>query len=134
MRSNVRLTSHHRSEINEKEKNSEMLIYILSHIVEFRKSGESGRPVIHIHKLTETLLQETGAENRKVSSGWGYREPWIALASSLHDIGKIGVDEKILNKPGKLTKEEFEITENAYRLSVQKCRGTAWASSERATR
>lgn len=33
----------------------------------------------------------------------------IALASSLHDIGKIGVDEKILNKPGKLTKEEFEI-------------------------
>lgn len=28
---------------------------------------------------------------------------------ALHDIGKIGIDEKILNKPGRLTKEEFEI-------------------------
>ena len=33
----------------------------------------------------------------------------ITTASALHDIGKIGIDEKILNKPGKLTKEEFEI-------------------------
>ena len=33
----------------------------------------------------------------------------IVLASSLHDIGKIGIDEKILNKPGKLTQEEYEI-------------------------
>ena len=31
------------------------------------------------------------------------------MASSLHDIGKIGIDDKILNKKGKLTKEEFEI-------------------------
>ena len=30
------------------------------------------------------------------------------MASALHDIGKIGIDEKILNKPGKLTKEEFD--------------------------
>lgn len=33
----------------------------------------------------------------------------ISMASALHDIGKIGIDEKILNKPGKLTKEEFDI-------------------------
>ena len=32
----------------------------------------------------------------------------IAIASAFHDIGKIGIDEKILNKPGKLTPEEFE--------------------------
>ena len=42
--------------------------------------------------------------------GWSEEEVnkirYIAL---LHDIGKIGIDEKILNKPGKLTKEEFEI-------------------------
>ena len=31
------------------------------------------------------------------------------MASSLHDIGKIGIDDKILNKNGKLTKEEFEV-------------------------
>ena len=33
----------------------------------------------------------------------------IATASALHDIGKIGIDEKILNKPGRLTPEEYEI-------------------------
>jgi len=32
----------------------------------------------------------------------------IALASALHDIGKIGIEEAILNKPGKLTQEEYE--------------------------
>ena len=31
----------------------------------------------------------------------------IFIASSFHDIGKIGIDEKILNKPGRLTVEEF---------------------------
>ena len=40
----------------QKEKNSEMLIHILSHIVEFR-NGESGSHVLHIHKLTEMLLE-----------------------------------------------------------------------------
>ena len=32
----------------------------------------------------------------------------IALASALHDIGKIGIEEAILNKPEKLTQEEYE--------------------------
>ena len=35
----------------------------------------------------------------------------ISTASSLHDIGKIGIDEKILNKPGRLTPEERKIME-----------------------
>ena len=33
----------------------------------------------------------------------------IALASAAHDVGKIAISEKILNKPGKLTEEEYEI-------------------------
>ena len=102
-----RLTSLITAQINEKEKNSEMLIHILSHIVEFR-NGESGRHVLHIHKLTEMLLERLAQKTEKYHLD-GDTRAMIALASSLHDIGKIGVDEKILNKPGKLTKEEFEI-------------------------
>ena len=102
-----RLTSLITAQINEKEKNSEMLIHILSHIVEFR-NGESGSHVIHIHKLTEMLLERLAQKTEKYHLD-GDTRAMIALASSLHDIGKIGVDEKILNKPGKLTKEEFEI-------------------------
>ncbi|WP_406768915.1 HD-GYP domain-containing protein [Candidatus Clostridium stratigraminis] len=33
----------------------------------------------------------------------------IRIASLLHDVGKIGIDDKILNKPGRLTNEEYEI-------------------------
>ena len=36
----------------------------------------------------------------------------IVTASALHDIGKIGIDDKILNKPGRLTDEEFKIMQN----------------------
>ena len=90
-----------------KRENSEMLIHILSHIVEFR-NGESGSHVLHIHKLTEMLLERLAQKTEKYHLD-GDTRAMIALASSLHDIGKIGVDEKILNKPGKLTKEEFEI-------------------------
>ena len=41
----------------------------------------------------------------------------ITTASSLHDIGKIRIPEEILNKPGRLTDEEFKIiamTANAF--------------------
>ena len=59
-----RLTSLITAQINEKEKNSEMLIHILSHIVEFR-NGESGSHVIHIHKLTEMLLERLAQKTEK---------------------------------------------------------------------
>ena len=84
-----------------------MMIGILSRIVEFRNS-ESGSHVLHINIITGMLLE------RLMQKTDQYRLQWsdqflITTASALHDIGKIGIDEKILNKPGKLTKEEFEI-------------------------
>ena len=83
------------------------MIRILSQIVEFR-NGESGSHVLHINKLTEMLLDCLIQKTDQYQLD-GQMVSMIATASSLHDIGKIGVDEKILNKPGKLTKEEFEI-------------------------
>lgn len=94
-------------QINEKEKNNQMMIRILSQIVEFR-NGESGSHVLHINKLTEMLLDRLIQKTDQYQLD-GQMISMIATASSLHDIGKICVDERILNKPGKLTKEEFEI-------------------------
>ena len=84
-----------------------MLIGILSQIVEFR-NGESGRHVIHINLITQLLLEQLVKKTGKYQLSWEDRF-LIATASALHDIGKIGIHERILNKPGKLTKEEFEI-------------------------
>ena len=84
-----------------------MMVSILSHIVEFR-NGESGLHVQHIHILTEMLLARLVQKTDAYPLSWS-EQYVIAIGSALHDIGKIGIDEKILNKPDKLTAEEFEI-------------------------
>lgn len=102
-----RLTSLLSQQYNERVKNSRMLIDIMAGVMELR-NGESGRHVTNIEKLTELLLgclvQRSGTiflDNEERST--------IALASALHDIGKMSIDDAILNKPGRLTPEEFEI-------------------------
>ena len=94
-------------QMREKDKNNNMMISILSQIVEFR-NRESGSHVIHIKRLTSLLLESLKRKNTpyQITNSDQFLIP---LASALHDIGKIGIDEKILNKPGRLTKEEFEI-------------------------
>ena len=94
-------------QIRARENNTDMLVGVLSHIVEFR-NGESGLHVRHIRIITELLLHRL----LEISSRYSItaeQQDMIPLASALHDIGKIGIDEKILNKPGKLTPEEFEV-------------------------
>ena len=93
-------------QIYEKEKNNRMMTGILSQIVEFR-NGESGLHVLHINILTQLLLERLMRKSENYDFSWS-QQHMIATASALHDIGKIGIDEKILNKTGKLTKEEFE--------------------------
>ena len=94
-------------QIRARENNTDTLVGVLSHIVEFR-NGESGAHVLHIRIITELLLHRL----LEISSQYpitAEQQDNIPLASALHDIGKIGIDEKILNKPGKLTPEEFEV-------------------------
>ena len=94
-------------QVYEKEKNNRIMVSILSQIVEFR-NGESGLHVKHINKLSGMLLERLVQKTDKYHLTWT-DQYLITVASALHDIGKIGIDEKILNKPGKLTPEEFEL-------------------------
>ncbi len=94
-------------QINEKERLNGIIADIMSHIVEFR-NGESGQHIMHIRVFTEVILtylqRMTGRYELKKQD-----ISQISLASALHDIGKLAIDEKLLNKPGKLTNEEFEV-------------------------
>ena len=102
-----RLISLVTSQIREKEKNTQMLISILSEAVEFR-NGESGAHVLHIGTLTRHLLEQLTQKTDQYALTPEQQE-LIVMASSLHDIGKIAIDDAILNKPGRLTREEFDI-------------------------
>ena len=86
---------------------NDVLVDALSSVIEYR-SLESGQHIKRIRLLTRVLLEEVcrncpeyGLDKKKIEV--------IASASALHDIGKIAIEDKILNKPGRLTKEEFEI-------------------------
>ena len=94
-------------QVREKEQQSALMIDILSHIVEFR-NGESGQHVLHIRTLTELMLKQLSQMTDKYS----FSKADIAListAAAIHDVGKISIPGEILNKPGRLTDEEFAI-------------------------
>mgnify|MGYP002542673339 CR=1 FL=1 len=104
-------------QINEKERLSNTLVDILSHIVEFR-NGESGQHIVHIRTFTEVMLRQL----QRTTERYALKKADIAqisLAASLHDIGKIAIDEKILNKPGRLTQEEFEVMKTHSAIGAQ---------------
>lgn len=92
---------------HERDRYNTMLVDILGQVVESH-NGESNQHVRNIHVVTQHLLnryaQKEGATGLPPS-----RRALIAMASALHDIGKIDIPGSILNKPGKLTDEEFEI-------------------------
>ena len=103
-------------QIRARENNTDMLVGVLSHIVEFR-NGESGAHMRHIRIITELLLRRLLESSRY--SITAEQQDMIPLASALHDIGKIGIDEKVLNKPGRLTPEEFEVMKTHSMLGAQ---------------
>ena len=94
-------------QIYERERQSSLMIDILSHIVEFR-NGESGQHVVHIRTLTELLLRRLVIKTDRYPLSPS-DITLISTASALHDVGKISIPGEILNKPGRFTDEEFTI-------------------------
>ena len=94
-------------QVYEKEENNDIMLRILSNVLGSRNS-ESSEHILHIRTATKMMLRQL----LKTTDAYHLTETDIAIittASSLHDIGKIRIPEEILNKPGRLTDEEFKI-------------------------
>lgn len=96
-----------KDQIKEKEKSNQIMLNIFSEIVETR-NGESGAHCLHISAITEVLIRKLLNKTDKYKIDELLITD-ICCASSLHDIGKILIPDNILNKPGRLTNEEFAI-------------------------
>lgn len=104
---NKRLVRLVESQVHQREKMNNMLINIFSHVVEIG-NHESGSHTLRVQTITNLLLNRLV----RITDKYPLSETDIAMISSvsaLHDIGKITIPDKILNKPGKLTAEEWEI-------------------------
>jgi len=89
------------------KKQNLLIIDSLSTVIEFRDT-DSGEHVKRLREITKYLLSEVA----KLKPEYGLNSALIetiSIAAVMHDIGKIAVPDSILKKPGKLTKEEFEI-------------------------
>lgn len=94
-------------QIDRATKQQELMVDFLSRIIGYR-SGESNPHFSNISTLSALLLQAL----QKRENHYGLTEQdcqLIATAAAFHDVGKIGIPESILLKPGKLTAEEFEV-------------------------
>ena len=84
---------------NELEETQREIIYTMGEIGETR-SLETGQHVKRVAEYSKLLALKAGLTPEEAEL--------LKLASPMHDIGKVGIPDSILNKPGKLTPEEFE--------------------------
>lgn len=82
------------------EETQREIVYLLGEAVETR-SQETGNHVKRVAEISKVLGLASGMSAEDVEI--------LRLASPLHDLGKIGIPDSILNKPGKLTPDEWVI-------------------------
>ena len=104
-------------QIYEKQQQSNLMIDILSHVMGF-KNGESAQHILKVRVITDVLLkalvEKTDVYNLTEDDIYS-----ISIASALHDIGKIGIPDEVLNKPGRFTDEEFAVMKKHSEIGAQ---------------
>lgn len=91
----------------EKEKDNRVMVGILSGVVGYHNK-ESAAHMLHMRRMTTLLLEHLTMK----TSRYGLTPQdieMIGMAATLHDIGKLGISDAILNKPGPLNAEEMAI-------------------------
>jgi len=85
------------------EESQREIIFTISEIAE-QRSNETGKHVKRVAMYSKLLAIELGSSDKEADN--------IYVASSMHDIGKMGTPDSVLKKPGKLTDEEMDIMKN----------------------
>lgn len=84
------------------------LILRMMRMTELRDPHETGAHVQRVGAYSAEIYQRMAVKRKIPELEAKRNKDLIRLASMLHDIGKIGIEDRILKKPGKLTPEEFE--------------------------
>lgn len=95
---------------NELESTQQEIIYTMGEITETR-SQETGHHVKRVAEYSRLLALKYGLSEQEAET--------IRLATPMHDVGKVGIPDAILNKPGSLSKEEFEIMKTHSNLGYE---------------
>ena len=91
-------------------KNQEDIIFTLTETIE-RHSNETSNHVKRVSLLMNLMCEKYGLSKAECEL--------LSISSVLHDIGKIGIPDNILKKPGKLTTEEFEVIKTHARIGFE---------------
>lgn len=97
VKTHLELKCYHDHEVEETQKE---IILTMGNICEF-KSVETGNHIKRVAEISQVLAKLSGLDDKTAHE--------IKWASAMHDMGKVVIPDAILNKPGKLTPEEFEI-------------------------
>ena len=101
------------------------LIHCLARAAEYR-DNETGRHVMRVGRYAGMIARKLNLEQNMVEL--------IEHAAPLHDMGKVGIPDAILLKPGKLTPEEFEVMQKHSlfgKRTSSRCRTTSGGHSRR---
>lgn len=83
------------------------IVYTVSDLIE-RRDGSTGGHVTRTQAYIKVLLEAASSKPFYQAHHPGFSKDMVVQASQLHDVGKIGIPDHVLLKPGRLTEEEFE--------------------------